>query len=134
MKALSIRQPWAWLILHAGKDIENRDWQTTFRGRILIHAGKGMTVTEFADAMDFYEDRILDRKLWAMPKIDELARGALVGSVEVVGMTAQSDSPWFFGTYGWQLRNPIAFKKPIPWKGALGLFEVPDHVVEGHAP
>jgi hypothetical protein len=47
MKALSIRQPWAWLILHAGKDIENRDWPTRFRGRFLIHAAKGMTRDEY---------------------------------------------------------------------------------------
>ena len=38
MKALSIRQPWAWLILHGGKDIENRTWATKLRGRVLIHA------------------------------------------------------------------------------------------------
>lgn len=41
MKALSILQPWPWLILHAWKDIENRTWPTRFRGRFLIHAGKG---------------------------------------------------------------------------------------------
>lgn len=35
MIALSIRQPWAWHILHSGKDIENRDWPTKFRGRVL---------------------------------------------------------------------------------------------------
>jgi hypothetical protein len=46
MKALSIRQPWAWLILNAGKDIENRDWLTRFRGPFLIHASKGMTRAE----------------------------------------------------------------------------------------
>lgn len=45
MKALSIRQPWAWLILHGGKDIENRSWNTNFRGRFLIHAAAGMTIT-----------------------------------------------------------------------------------------
>ena len=39
MPALSIRQPWAWAILHAGKDIENRSWRTAFRGEVLIHAG-----------------------------------------------------------------------------------------------
>ena len=43
MKALSIRQPWAHLILHGGKDIENRDWRTSVRGRVLVHASKGMT-------------------------------------------------------------------------------------------
>ena len=34
MKALSIRQPWAWAIINAGKDIENRQWPTKFRGSI----------------------------------------------------------------------------------------------------
>ncbi|MCP4687042.1 MAG: ASCH domain-containing protein, partial [Desulfobacterales bacterium] len=40
MKALSIRQPWAWLIANGYKDIENRSWRTSFRGEFLIHAGK----------------------------------------------------------------------------------------------
>ncbi len=40
MKALSIRQPWAWLIANGYKDIENRSWRTNFRGEFLIHAGK----------------------------------------------------------------------------------------------
>ena len=40
MKAISIRQPWAWLIVHGYKDVENRTWATKYRGPILIHAGK----------------------------------------------------------------------------------------------
>ncbi len=40
MKALSIKQPWAWAILNAGKDIENRNWKTNFRGKFYIHASK----------------------------------------------------------------------------------------------
>ena len=40
MKALSVRAPWWWAILHCGKDIENRDWYTNFRGTIYLHAGK----------------------------------------------------------------------------------------------
>lgn len=51
MKALSIRQPWAWLIVHGGKDIENRSWHTKFRGRFLVHAAKGMTSNEFTQAL-----------------------------------------------------------------------------------
>jgi ASCH domain len=39
MKALSVRQPWAWLIVQGFKGIENRTWQTSFRGTVLIHAG-----------------------------------------------------------------------------------------------
>jgi hypothetical protein len=37
---LSIRQPWAWLVAHGWKNIENRTWPTGFRGRFLIHAAK----------------------------------------------------------------------------------------------
>jgi hypothetical protein len=43
VKALSIRQPWAWLIVNGQKDIENRCWKTHFRGKIYVHAAKGMT-------------------------------------------------------------------------------------------
>ena len=39
MKALSVRAPWWWYIIHGYKDIENREWKTQFRGRVLIHAG-----------------------------------------------------------------------------------------------
>ncbi len=39
MKALSVRQPWGWLIVNGYKDIENRDWNTKLRGRIWIHTG-----------------------------------------------------------------------------------------------
>ena len=39
MKALSIKQPWAWLIVNGFKDIENRTWRTKIRGEFLIHAG-----------------------------------------------------------------------------------------------
>jgi len=45
--ALSIRQPWAYLIIHAGKDVENREWPTRVRGNILIHAGKTMTRADY---------------------------------------------------------------------------------------
>lgn len=38
--ALSIRQPWAWLIVNNHKPVENRSWPTSFRGRFLVHAGK----------------------------------------------------------------------------------------------
>lgn len=64
MIALSIRQPWAWHILNSGKDIENRDWPTRFRGRVLIHASKGMTRAEYEDGQD---------PLWAsgMEALDE---------------------------------------------------------------
>lgn len=111
--ALSIRQPWAWLILHAGKDIENRDWPTKRRGRFLIHAAKGMTAQEYDNALDVVG--------W-LPEPEELLRGGIVGSAEIVDCVTVSNSPWFFGRYGFVLRNPT----PLPFrplKGQLGFFE-----------
>lgn len=35
---LSVRQPWAWLMVNNLKDVENRSWYTKFRGRLYIHA------------------------------------------------------------------------------------------------
>lgn len=121
MRALSIRQPWAWLILHAGKDIENRDWHTPYRGLILIHAGKGMTRDEYEGADDLLGTIRPDI---ALPPFKALERGGVVGEVEIAGCVRHSDSPWFFGEYGFVLRNarPLVF---MPWRGQLGFFDVP---------
>lgn len=54
MKALSVRQPYAWLIVNGIKDIENRTWRTGYRGPVLIHASKNYPKREHADdAVDF---------------------------------------------------------------------------------
>lgn len=58
MLALSIRQPWASLIMKAGKSIENRSWPTKVRGRILVHAAKGMAHDEHEDAIAFAVEAI----------------------------------------------------------------------------
>ena len=42
MKVIAVRQPWAWLIIHANKDIENRTWATRYRGKLLIQASVSM--------------------------------------------------------------------------------------------
>lgn len=125
MKALSIRQPWAWLILHGGKDIENRIWKTNFRGRVLIHAAKGMTREEY-EAASKYVWAINPRVV--LPAFDEMKRGGIVGSVEIVDCVQQDDSRWFSCWYGFKLANP----KPLPFvplKGALGFFEVDPEVL-----
>lgn len=120
MIALSIRQPWAWLILHAGKDIENRDWPTKYRGPLLIHAGKGMTRDEYENGVLTLEEI---RPNLALPPFEELQRGGIVGSAVLVDCVRESDSPWFFGEFGFVLRDatPLSFR---PYKGALGFFAV----------
>lgn len=103
MVALSIRQPWAHRILFEGKDIENRSWATRFRGPVLIHAGKAV------DA---------DDRESVTP---DMRRGGIVGLVEIVDCVADSDSEWFFGRYGFVLRNPVPLQF-VPCKGRLGFF------------
>ena len=127
MIALSIRQPWANLILKAGKNIENRCWPTKFRGRILIHAAKGCTHAELEDALDFAEDACGTSYTVDLKTIP---RGGVVGSVEIVDCVSVSASPWFVGEFGFVLRDP----QPLPftpWKGQLGFFDVPDSQVSG---
>lgn len=119
---LSVRQPWAWLIIHAGKDIENRSWRTRFRGRVLIHASQGMTRREYEAAMNWI---VLNSRLpldFHEPKIGELQRGGIIGEVEIVDCVTESPSPWFMeGGYGFVLRNAKALPFD-PCKGALGFF------------
>lgn len=135
MIALSIRQPWASLILKAGKDIENRCWPTKVRGRILIHAAKGMTRDEHDDAIAFGVAAIrADPKNAGATKVvtlrdlgfafDALQRGGIIGSMEIVDCVSKSDSPWFVGDYGFVLRDPRPLPF-VPWKGRLGFFDVP---------
>lgn len=126
MKALSIRQPWAWLIINGGKDIENRSWKTNFRGRVLVHAAKGMTLAEYEDASLRVAMAINPRI--QIPAFEVLARGGIIGSVEIVDCVQKSDSPWFMGPYGFVLcnREPLHFQ---PLKGALGFFNVSDEVM-----
>ncbi|MFU6893283.1 ASCH domain-containing protein [Pseudomonas aeruginosa] len=118
MKALSIRQPWAWLIVNGHKDIENRSWPTRFRGPVLIHAAKGMTGTEYNDAYFFALDQGI-----TIPHFNDLERGGIVGVATVTGCSDDCLSPWFFGKFGFQLAEAksLPFR---PCKGRLGFFEV----------
>ena len=133
MKALSVRAPWWWFILHGGKNIENRDWPTKFRGTVYLHAGKAY---QWKDALDEIRFALVEccgprrDDVAAKLRIEDLmaARGCLVGTVEIVDCVERSDSPWFFGRYGFVLENPVAFDRPIPFKGSLGFFEVTDEI------
>lgn len=101
--ALSIRQPWCHHILHDGKDVENRDWPTRFRGPVLIHAGKsfdGRPETEVEKGMP---------------------RGGIVGVMEIVDCVNDWPSQWFFGHYGFVIRNARALPF-VPCRGMLGFF------------
>ena len=56
---------------------------------------------------------------------DDLQRGGIIGSVEIVDCVRESASPWFVGEFGFALRDPQPLPF-VPWKGQLGFFDVPD--------
>ncbi len=123
--AISIRQPWAWAIINAGKDIENRDWATKFRGPVCIHAAKGVTTDEFNGFMRTIHHVSLTHPFPAgatVPPLAALEKGGIIGTAEIADCIEASDSPWFFGRYGFVLRNVQAVTF-IPIRGALGFFD-----------
>lgn len=121
LKALSIWQPWAWLIVNGYKDIENRSTLKNFRGKVLIHAS--MKFDKSAMHFIFYnqiESRLAIEN--DMPYRKNLDYGGIIGYAEITDCVTESDSPWFIsGNNGFVLTNPV--KLPFtPCKGKLGFF------------
>lgn len=111
MKTLSIRQPWAALIIAGLKDVENRTWATNYRGPLLIHV---------AQAIDREALRLHQPLIATLP--DTLLRtGGIIGICELVDCVTHSHSRWFTGPYGFVLQHarPVRF---VPQRGQLGLF------------
>ena len=125
--ALSIRQPWAWLIVNGHKDIENRDWPTNFRGELLVHAGLTMPRKYFNEVTAYLSDA--GRLPAGMPAYDAMERGGLIGWTRVVDCQLEHSSFWKQeGSHGFVLHDsrPITF---VPWKGRLGFFNVPTDAI-----
>jgi hypothetical protein len=121
LRALSIMQPWAWLIVNGYKDIENRSWSTGFRGQLLIHAGKKLDKYAAYDVLSGVHPLTRKSFPFPAPKNDDLHLGGIVGEAEIVDCVEQSDSDWFVGRYGLVMLNA----RPLPFracKGALGFF------------
>jgi hypothetical protein len=119
MKILTVRQPWAALIVAGIKDVENRSWGTDYRGPLLILAGKQWDGDVSTAVLDYLDDH---------PDLDMHTRG-IIGMVELVDITRKHPSRWFTGPLGWILENarPLPF---IPWRGTQHLAEAPPALVE----
>ncbi len=115
--ALSIRQPWAWLIVNGHKDIENRSWKTTFRGRFFVHAGQAFD-TEALDMLTAL-GMAAEYDMPIMP--EQYQTGGIVGTAEIVDCVSASDSVWFEGDFGFAIQN-AALVEFRPYKGRLGFF------------
>ena len=129
MLAVSIRQPWAWAVMYAGKDVENRTEGAAKRmrrgigQRVLIHASKTM----FAEDYDCIVALMRSRNLGEPPKMDDLDAGAgcVIGSAVIVGIIDPAvghKSPWYKGRSGLVLADPKPCA-PMPLKGQLGLYD-----------
>lgn len=134
MKALSVKQPWAWLICMGYKDIENRDWfivrkvasgavdfSLKLPTRIYVHAGKQPDFTW--DGEDLIKRNLTHTQyyyyqVWSA----HCTLGAIIGEMDIVACVTESESPWFVGKYGFVLKNPVLYETPIPCRGALGFF------------
>ena len=124
MKVLTIKQPWATLIMQGDKRFEFRSWQTKYRGELLIHAGKGID-----------KDAMIRLKKY-LP--EELPLGKILGKVKLVDCIKMSPEfknmllnenndiytkSSFQENFGWQLTDVEVFDKPIEAKGQLSLWE-----------
>lgn len=135
MKVLTLTQPWATLVAIGAKRIETRSWQTTYRGPLLIHAGKGLAGMSRADLEEIISTEPFTSALEAagITEASQLPRGAIVArcvlvDVERVEKLRVSTQERAFGNYapgrfGWLLSDIRALPEPIPAKGALGLWD-----------
>lgn len=122
MKVLTIREPWASLIVNGYKEYEFRSWKTNYRGKILIHTSSIMD----KDMLDRFKDYNLD-----------YITGAIIGEAEIVDCILvdkefnddlRDKNPVVYGrsnhteTYAWKLDNVKKYDKVIYTKGKLGLW------------
>src|SRR5690606_22562088 len=98
MKALSIKQPWASLIAHGIKDIENRTWSTKFRGRIYIHASGKYAIPSRVSNLDFFGqerfDAIQDIKLFGLLYYRAYEPMSIIGEVDIIDCVVNHPSIW----------------------------------------
>lgn len=133
MKALSLTQPWAWLVIHGGKNIENRRWNTKLRGEFLIHAAKDFPVDQYNKAI------VTAMGIPGTPELPppyDIPCGGIVGIASLVDVIPPSDlgeayqgPPWHFpDQYGLVLEDvhELPF---VPCKGALSFWSVPPNVL-----
>lgn len=148
MRALSIQQPWANMIVDGIKVTENRSWESHYRGILLIHASK--TIHQSAlNARDLLAGQPLYRKMCppeylaqceTIGRYNAEPRGAIVGvcvmlgcvgtekAAEYVARTVGADT-WAYkcveGPYCFVLQHAVRLRVPVPYAGKPGMFDVP---------
>lgn len=95
-KALTIKQPWAYLICAGIKDIENRTWATKYRGRVYIHASMDNKINLYALTKEQYNDACdkFDWNTTTIKPVDKWDRSAIIGHVDIVDCVINHESIW----------------------------------------
>ncbi|MGI6233265.1 MAG: ASCH domain-containing protein [Prevotella sp.] len=137
MKTLSVRQPWATLLVSGIKDVENRTWAPNYKGRILIHASSAKIPKNFAATGIFEQmNAIENEQLFGnIPGYDEMDYSTILGYVTIDGDINDSTSIWADPVeHQWQIKDAYIFDEPIHGvKGKLNLFDTPE-IDERHLP
>lgn len=142
MKALALIQPWASAWLSPAKIHETRSWRTHHRGWLLVHASATRIPRDISPSLDAVMDEHFGQH-WGL----EVPRGALIGMVDVIdclpttdiykrGYRNHDNDDWICGNFdpgrfGFKRGDYKVFKRPVPWKGNRGLFDVPESVIAG---
>ena len=121
-KILTVRHPWAWAIIHGGKDTENRTWPVDYRGPVIIHAGRAFDDEGF-DLVHKLSDDVPDHDLfWS-------SRGKFIGRVDIVDCVKDYSSLWAETgdrVWNWVLANPVPAAHSLIVRGQLGLRPPPE--------
>lgn len=133
IRALSVWQPWASLIILGKKKIETRSWKTAYRGPLLIHAAKATAAVKALCHQEPY------RSMLAEIDSESLPTGCILGQVtlseiwtttEAIRALSDRDGreiqvgDYGPGRFGWVFTNPQPLKTPLPWRGERGLFDI----------
>lgn len=124
IKAIAVRQPWAWAIMAGIKRVENRTWTTRYRGPLAIVAGQSKS--SLRDGVAFCES------LGVKVPIASLAFGSLLGVVILTDVVSigDIDDPFAEGPFCWLLDSPVKLDRPVPVIGRLGLFSVKSELLQ----
>lgn len=125
--ALSIRQPWAFLVVTAQKNLELRTWGTNHRGPIVIHASR--QVDEVAAAYFGFE--IVSWPVGVALGVVQIVDVLTLGRRELVRCQSSHRSwgPFTHGMRGWVFSKQQVLANPVAMRGSKGLFPIPDEEV-----
>lgn len=136
VRALTIRQPWAACIASGAKTVENRTWATKHRGRLAIHAGAAFDRNPDSDAPELaHLDRFVIKAYYEAPTVLRM-RSAIVAVGDLDDCHPYEPgccvSPWAEksdGVWHWTIGSIRALSRPVPCRGHLGLWRLPEDVL-----